>query len=192
MGYEDAKATKMLATHCCACGKPLVDAKSVETGMGPVCRKKYKYNADVPEEARKAANMHVHRLATMASDGSLESVAGSSEVISRTNELHELGFPFIAERVISRIAAIFVRCNEVDDRLLVHTPYTKSFPNFGYATRTVKGRTKAKIGKRFAWSFPLNIESKRAVFRALFTHNEGSLASGPDGAFVVARPSKAA
>ena len=45
MSYENAPATRMLATHCAACGRPLVDATSVETGMGPVCRERYGYDA---------------------------------------------------------------------------------------------------------------------------------------------------
>lgn len=37
--YENAPATKMLASHCACCARPLVDAVSVETGVGPDCRK---------------------------------------------------------------------------------------------------------------------------------------------------------
>jgi len=40
-GYMRAKATRILATHCCICCRELVDAKSVEVGIGPVCRKRY-------------------------------------------------------------------------------------------------------------------------------------------------------
>lgn len=43
-GYENAPATRMLAIYCACCRKPLVDAKSVETGMGPVCRGKHGFN----------------------------------------------------------------------------------------------------------------------------------------------------
>jgi hypothetical protein len=43
MSYESAPATKLLATHCACCSRPLVDAVSVETGIGPDCRKKHGY-----------------------------------------------------------------------------------------------------------------------------------------------------
>ena len=36
-GYTNAPATKLLATNCLACGRPLVDALSVERGVGPEC-----------------------------------------------------------------------------------------------------------------------------------------------------------
>jgi hypothetical protein len=36
--YINAAATKFIATHCACCGKPLVDADSVQAGVGPDCR----------------------------------------------------------------------------------------------------------------------------------------------------------
>ncbi len=59
MGYENAPATRMMATHCVCCGKSLVDAPSLESGMGPICRQKYGYNDDmagISERRRKSAN----------------------------------------------------------------------------------------------------------------------------------------
>lgn len=38
MSYESAPATLLVATHCCVCRRPLVDADSVECGIGPTCR----------------------------------------------------------------------------------------------------------------------------------------------------------
>ena len=40
-GYEDAVSTKLLATHCCMCNRPLRDARSVELGIGPICEEKF-------------------------------------------------------------------------------------------------------------------------------------------------------
>lgn len=53
--YENAPATKMLNTHCVACMRPLVDAVSVESGIGPICREKYGY-AEIGAEHRTEAN----------------------------------------------------------------------------------------------------------------------------------------
>ena len=49
MSYENAPATQLIATHCACCGRPLVDAASVERGVGPECARKYGYS-----EAHKA------------------------------------------------------------------------------------------------------------------------------------------
>ena len=38
MTYESAPATRMLEVKCNVCARPLVDAASVEAGIGPVCR----------------------------------------------------------------------------------------------------------------------------------------------------------
>jgi gamma-glutamylaminecyclotransferase len=42
-GYENAPATRLLATSCACCGRALLDAISVEAGIGPDCREKYGY-----------------------------------------------------------------------------------------------------------------------------------------------------
>ena len=42
--YENAAKTKLIATHCVCCGRPLCDAQSVETGVGPICGRKYGYD----------------------------------------------------------------------------------------------------------------------------------------------------
>lgn len=49
MNYTDAPACKLLATHCACCGRPLLDAKSVEFGIGPDCRQNYGFD-DVPNK----------------------------------------------------------------------------------------------------------------------------------------------
>jgi hypothetical protein len=41
VGYEDAPSTKMIATNCAICSRPLCDAVSVERGTGPECAKKH-------------------------------------------------------------------------------------------------------------------------------------------------------
>jgi hypothetical protein len=41
--YINATATKFIATNCACCGKALVDADSVQTAVGPECRKRHGY-----------------------------------------------------------------------------------------------------------------------------------------------------
>lgn len=57
MGYEDASATKMMATHCLMCGRPLVDPESLERGVGPICARKWKvFTAAGPVDATALAH----------------------------------------------------------------------------------------------------------------------------------------
>jgi exodeoxyribonuclease V alpha subunit len=48
MSYESAPSTRLLATHCAACGRALRDAPSVDAGLGPECRQKYGATDDSP------------------------------------------------------------------------------------------------------------------------------------------------
>lgn len=41
--YTDSPACDLVATQCACCSRPLVDAVSVETGVGPECRKRHGY-----------------------------------------------------------------------------------------------------------------------------------------------------
>lgn len=58
--YTLAPAVSLVATDCAACSRPLLDAVSVEAGMGPTCRKRHGYGvaqrpADWAEVARAFA-----------------------------------------------------------------------------------------------------------------------------------------
>ena len=86
MTYESAPATAMVATHCAACRRPLVDAVSVEMGIGPVCRERYGMGDASDEGARFEANALVYKLACGRGD------AGA---IAR---LRELGFAKLADK----------------------------------------------------------------------------------------------
>lgn len=61
--YENAPASSLLATNCLCCNRPLVDAASVEAGIGPICREKYGYNSQIDEATRVEANVLIHEAA---------------------------------------------------------------------------------------------------------------------------------
>ena len=108
--YTDAPATDLLATRCAACGRPLLDAVSVEIGMGPVCRERAGLDgagtgADWPAvvallagtgidlsaaDARRTANRVVHRIAADQ---------GASDVPVLLGALTALGFDGVASAV---------------------------------------------------------------------------------------------
>ena len=80
MSYEDSKQCKLLATHCVCCGRPLVDACSVELGIGPECRNGI-YPEDVDEADRKIANEHVFNAALASDRGSVEEVLEYADLV---------------------------------------------------------------------------------------------------------------
>jgi hypothetical protein len=166
MGYENAPATRILATHCVCCGRPLVDAVSVETGVGPDCRKKYGY-AEGPEEYRQQANQLVWQAATNWKHPNL--------VMQLAQEIKELGFLRLGQRLLDRL--ITVHIVERNGALSVETPYN---PAAVESFRRIPGRR---------WTDGKNViplSSKGSLFTLLQTHYRNHVAMGPKGLFVIA------
>lgn len=166
-GYENAPATRMLATQCACCRRPLVDAVSVDTGVGPECRKKYGFNQEASPEARAEANQIVYRIA-------LE--GGGLEVAKACARLRELGFDKLAAVVEKRACPI--RIEEQGNCYAVASPYSERFVEL---SRRIAGRRWHKEQK--VTTFP--VAYKRALFDALVQAYRGLVAMGPKGPFVL-------
>lgn len=168
MSYESAPQTTMLATHCAACGRPLCDSVSVETGMGPHCRAKHGYEIDVPPDVRAAANLLVHKIA-VAQDG--------PSVPVYVNCLRDLGFDVLADRITQRVASIEITVD--GDRLVVSTPYC---PDSVAMARRIPGRR--WDADRKVNTFPAT--ARQAVWAMLKACFAGHTGNGPKGLFEVA------
>jgi hypothetical protein len=94
MSHENAPATKLLATNCACCGRALVDALSVETGIGPECRKRFAVDVVTDDAARQIANVLIH---TVARKG-----VSKTECRMICGELVKLGFEVLAARILKR------------------------------------------------------------------------------------------
>lgn len=168
--YENSPSAKLLATNCCACGKPLVDAVSVECGVGPDCRKKYLVAAgDVPEAARERANALVHAVACRPGDGLF--------ALNAAAELLAVGFHLLAQRLVERTADIVIA--PIDGgRISVVSPYDEVAVG---ALRGIRGRRWDKDAK--VNTFPVG--ERKAVWQVLEAHYPGRLGMGPKGPFVI-------
>ena len=176
MSYENAPATKMVATHCACCDLPLVDAKSVECGVGPVCRKKHGFDLDCTEEARKAANKLVYEIAVLR-EGPV--------VVENLKKLFALGFAQLVLAILKRVAT--VKVSVTDDahphgagRLAVVTPYSEAIVA---AFRAIQGRRWDKEHKLN--TFPA--QARPALWAAFQKHFAGATGVGPSGPFLVAQ-----
>jgi hypothetical protein len=98
-GYEDSPQAKLVATQCAACRRPLVDAESVQTGLGPICREKYGVSQTCPDEARREANQLIYLIAARQS---------GIDVAMAAARLRELGFDKLADIVNERVADVFI------------------------------------------------------------------------------------
>lgn len=133
MSYEDAPATELLATHCGCCNRPLVDAKSVQAGIGPECRKRHGYGETqspanfelaatrlgeaLPHagDAHASANVLVHRVAAERSG------VGVDRAIAA---IAALGYTKLAARLTERLKAdvVVVTVEREGDQYVIRTP----------------------------------------------------------------------
>jgi len=165
MSYENASSTALVATNCACCGRPLVDATSVETGVGPECRKKHGFMIEVSEEARQEANKIVYAI---AAEQTGQSVAQGCV------RLRELGFSKLADRIEKR--AVDVRITVQGNYLLVKAPYRESSV---VAFQQIRGRRWDREAK--ANRIPL--AAKNTLWTLLKDHYKGCTGMGPKGAF---------
>lgn len=175
--YENAPATKMLATNCVVCGRALVDAISVEMGIGPECRKEY--DGGITDEVRTQANKIVHDAAMAAGIGRIE------EVMAAADQVEALGLAILAKKMRRRFKNA-ERLAEIEIEELpsgmyrVVTPYRrKDSKAFVEAWRAVPGRR---------WVNGANlvpVASKKALWTVLQEFFGGRYAKGPKGVFKI-------
>lgn len=179
--YEDSKACKMVATSCACCSRPLVDSVSVETGVGPVCRKRHGFNdaqtspnwakassfvsgISEAEGQRKAANVLVHHIA----------VDQTGEHVGRmVCALFALGFQKLSGIIAERVGSVTV--TQEGGLFSVKAPYSDHLTS-GF--RVVPGRrwdAKNKVN-----TFP--VTSQRALWDCLKARMpKGTLVIGAKG-----------
>jgi hypothetical protein len=166
-GYEHAPQTKMLATHCAACGKALCDAASVEAGMGPDCRRRLMAKAECSDEARREANKLVYEIAV---------VQNGLDAVKPLARLRELGFTKLAKRIEERCVA--VKIVEAEGRYIVTAPYVEaSVP----AWQRLPGRRWMKEEKANA----VPTTARGELWKLLQQFYNGAIAVGPKGAFII-------
>lgn len=174
--YENAPATKMLATNCVCCGRPLVDATSVQLGIGPECRKEW--DGGIPNEVREQANKIVRDAACAAGIGRI------AEVLEAADKVEALGLAVLAGKMRRRFRSASNQADIIieaaDGGFKVVTPYRrKDSKAFIEAWRHVPGR------RWVAGANIVPVESKAALWRLLCDFFPGRYGKGPKGVFRV-------
>jgi hypothetical protein len=181
--YTNAPACRLLATHCVACGRALVDAVSVELGIGPECRAGFR--ADLTPEAQKVANGLVHEAAIAAQQGKVEIVMALADRIERECMMGELAGK-IRERFVNAVAKA-ERNADITIKIAgavyqVVTPYRRGeAEEFKHAWRTIPGRR--WNGAARCNEIPLS--QKPALWSLLKEFFPGKYGKGPQGVFRV-------
>jgi len=179
MSYEDSPACKMLATECVFCGKPLVDAISVQTGAGPECRRKLK--EEISEKDRKVANKYVYEAALAAQEGHIQ------KVMQYANLVEELGLRRLSSKMRNRfkdVAAGTVTPEitiDIDGYMYkIKTPFRRGREKeFVKAWRSIPGR-RFNRGSNY-----IPISQKKVLWRLLKEFFPNRVCKGPKGFFKV-------
>lgn len=196
--YENAPATALVATRCCACGRALLDAASVEIGMGPVCRERAGLDgagtgADWERvtgllrgtgieletaDARRVANRVVHRIAADQ---------GAAIVPALVASLDALGFAAVTAAIREHLRPVGPRVEVAaeGDRFAVTFSGLDSdaFGALVAALRAVPGRR--FDGARKVNTVPAN--ARGALWQALRTAlPAGTIVTGPRGVVALA------
>lgn len=161
MGYEQSPAVDLVATNCALCGRPLLDADSVECGMGPVCRARHGagevYGVDLRRDAtmligllpdglreraeelvragdgRALANWAVNRVAALCGAGR----AGDDVADQLVLIVAAVGFIRLAAALAERHSRVVVNVAQEGSELVVSAPYNQAFVE---STRNFRGR----------------------------------------------------
>jgi len=208
--YENSPATALVATRCCCCGRKLVDADSVESGVGPVCRKKHGFAApDVDpdfesaavaadqlgdtgldiaavtaalnaQDAHKACNVLTYHAACHQGTETAQRIAAAVAV---------LGYRVLAAKIAGHAGAIAVVCVE-DEKLgeafAVKAPYSKVFNAVIYRSGAKQYWHKKTKTRRVA------VADRAKLVFALREAFAGKSIAGPDGVKVLKSAKKAA
>jgi len=135
MSYLDAPQTRLLASNCVVCGRPLVDAISVSVGMGPDCRDDN--DAGISPKVQDKCNQLTCHAAIAAQNGDIESI------YKYADQIETLGLTKLADKVRRRFVNakknIKIIIREVEGKLYVKTPFKRT-DGFVRAWREIEGR----------------------------------------------------
>lgn len=184
MGYETARATRMLATHCIFCSRPLVDAVSVEAGVGPDCRKKYGHTeaqgpADWEAVARLTSIIIPAEELTQDSRGLCNRLTNrvargvdGPELVRIIEVIRLLGYKKLSETLTKAMCVATV--THKGDVVAVQVPWNEDWVN---ESRQIPGRRYIKEEKM--QTFP--ISSRPMLWKALKKVFRGKVISTPKG-----------
>jgi hypothetical protein len=183
MSYEHAPATRLVAKHCCICGRALLDAVSLASGIGPVCAEKTRFHrADLSTAVRAEVNKLVYELAALQR---------AAEAVPHLARLRELGFIEVADRVEERLAELVTIRIELVNRvgLVVELPHVDQdvFLKLVADLRSVPGRQWCHVPGRPTKVnvIPNSRDSIHALYRVLARTFPGTPTRSPKGTFLM-------
>lgn len=195
-----ARLWNRVASHCCVCGLQLVDATSIEFGIGPVCRRKYNYEdayvitPEIRDAVSEYAALHLPLELAERLDRACEnddsrkaanlvvyfaSAEQGEAAVKAAWVLNKLGYTLLATRISERLCEIEIK-RTAGGMLAVRTPFNPAFLAALKAKYIVGRRWDADLKM---WVMPDTFEAFQILDLALRTAYKGALAVGPNGVF---------
>lgn len=192
-----------VATECCICGLTLTDATSIDRGIGPICRKKYRYEDAFPltEDIKVAAASYVSTRPETFSPEFIEKLGPAmAQPLSRKAAnltvyyasaeqgetavhcaalLRIFGYNDLADRIEDRLVAVSIK--RVGGEILVRCPYSPAFVDAMH--HTDGAYFSRKLDK--AWVLPDVPENATKLHAALKANYPGVFCVGPKGFFTL-------
>jgi hypothetical protein len=188
--WVDSPACVLVATHCCACNHPLVNALSVTSGIGPECAKKYGAQAPQAEpnfaaacvEAAQVTDCPASLTAALNAQDALKACNVATYYVAAKREgrdvagmvamVHALGFHVLAEKLVENLKLPAVTMTILADKGLVavsKTPFLTAtqFATYLAAIKGVPGRKWNQAAKQNEFPFS-SAPALRQVLRATF------------------------
>jgi len=199
--FQHHLITHIVATHCCICRAALLDAKSVELGVGPTCRKRYG-EAQIPTTPEMLENALGYMAISPLPPDTIQAVLAhkwdgrqvcnllvkfcsahyhdKKIVLAVTPIIRSLGYLHLAEKLEEDRTALKIKT--VGAEIECYAPYshelTRSFRGIpgAHMSQTTRGRFKC-------WCFP---EIQKALLLALLgVFHGGKDATGDNGVFIL-------
>ena len=201
----EAALWSKVAVDCCICGIRLIDATSVNKGIGPVCRKKYRYEDAFPitPEIQNAVTTYIaQHKAIFPDDFVVKLCVALQQPLSRKAAnlvvyfasaeqgeaavhsgalLRALGYVALAERIEERLIAVNIERNAATGQIKVKSPYDPLFVNKMHG---IDGAYFSRKDDK-SWMLPDTEDTARALFEALKACYPGTFAHGPKGYFTL-------
>lgn len=193
---QSKKLSTLFATHCLCCGRPLVDAISVETGVGPVCRQRYEYDRHTNREDQLIANRLIHEAALNDTpDKRLLEIAEDLDTLNYKGVATKIRDRFVQNPVahhriaftITREPAIFGRGQRAHtmEAFVIKNTWMPGFE--GSLTTEIDWRDRALVrddaDEIIGWA--VKPRAKKALWKVLSIYFEGEVGVGPKGPFMV-------
>lgn len=207
MQYQDRQIANqrygILASHCCICRLALVDAKSIQLGIGPVCEKKYAAKPTIettpqmlmralglvaasplPGEVKAEVIKHKHNARDVCNQLIYHASANYRDkvtVLAVSPIIRALGYTTLADKLEADRTRLTLRVMP-DGNLDVRTPYS---PSCYRDMRNVAGHRWLQKPRGCNWIIPA--DKREHVMLVLGVHFGNEDASTEDGVIHIPR-----